>query len=269
MTDTATVEETKTDAPPEGEVSDSGKDEKLAERHGYIDFDKIEDPEVRKQVQDRLQGLYHSQKDTAAAFEESRRMYTAMEKKLAGMEAKAQQKESTAQLAEVRDGIVKANAKGDYETVATLNEKLIDLKTPKPEPKPESTNSGLERQQEAMLMDWQSQMTDDGRIARPWAHPRNARYQETISLLNEVTQDTTFASQGFPAILKEVDRRMAPKPKQAAPVSDGDATPTRPSGKTVQLTEGQRKAAVRLYSKLKPAEAIKAYAEAQKKYGEQ
>lgn len=261
MTDTATTEDSTTEP--------SVKDEQLAERHGYIDFEKIEDPDIRKQVQDRFQGLYRSQKDTAAAFEESRRMYAAMEKKLADMEARGQKKDADSQLEQVRKGITEAQSKGDYETATKLQEQLVDLKTPKPEPKQEPTNSGLERQHETMLMNWQSEMTDDGRIARPWAHPRNARYQETISLLNEVTQDATFATQGFPAILKEVDRRMAPKPKQAAPVSDGDATPNRPSGKTVQLSEGQKKAAIRLYPQMKPAEAIKAYAEAQKKYGEE
>lgn len=259
MTDTEAVEETK----------EPVKDEQLAERHGFIDFDKIEDPEVRKQVQERFQGLYRSQKDTAAAFEESRRMYASMEKKVADLEARDQKKDADSQLEQVRKGIVDANSKGDYETATKLQEQLVDLKAPKPEPKPDPTQSGLERQHETMLMTWQSEMTDDGRIARPWAHPRNARYQETISHLNEVTRDPSIATQGFPAILREVDRRMAPKPKQTAPVSDGDATPSRPSGKTVQLTEGQKYVAVRLYPDKTRTEALKAYTEALKKYGAQ
>lgn len=244
------------------------KDEQLAERHGFVDFDKIDDPETRKAVQERIHGLYQSQKDAANVAREAQRMYAAMEKRLADIEARDRQKETTSRLEQVRKGLVDANSKGDYETAAKYQEQLVDLKAAKPVAEKPQTD-GIEERNAEMLMVWQSTLTDDGRIARPWAHRTHPKYNETISQLTEVTDDPEFKSKGFAAILKEVDRRMMPKPSNAAPVSDGDATPNRPSGKTVQLTEGQKKAATRLYPSMKPAEAIKRYAEANKKYGDQ
>lgn len=248
MTDTETTTET--------------KDEALAERHGFVDFDKIEDPEVRKQVQDRIHGLYQSQKEAANVANEARRMYSNMERKLAALEAKQAEKENNAELDGVRQKIAKAHSTGDYETATKLTESLIDRKAPK-ETKPDNR---LEEHNAQLLMSWQSTLTDDGRLQRPWAHKTHPRYNETIGHLTSVTNE--LGNVPFTQILKEVDKRMAP-PQQAAPVADTDTTPPRPSGKTVQLSEGQKRAAVRLYPNKKPADAIKAYAEAQKKYGGQ
>ena len=256
MTDTAATEEETPELPQ--------KDEGLANKHGFIDLDKIKDPDTRQQVQDRLSGLYRSQKESASALGEMQRLYSGMEKKLSEMEQGQQQKKTETELETVRKGIADANAKGEYEKAAELQEKMVDLKTPKPEPpKPDD---GLSRAQEDALFSWQAEITDDGRLLRPWANPRHAKYRETIALLTEASQNPEIASQGFSAVLDAVHEKMTPKPKQASPVTSGDATPPRSSGKTTKLTPQQERVAKRMYPNEK--DPLKAYAEAMKKYGE-
>ncbi|MGI9501955.1 MAG: hypothetical protein ACR2RE_02715 [Geminicoccaceae bacterium] len=254
MTETATTEQTET--PPE-------KDEQLAERHGFIDFDKIEDPEVRKEFEERFKGLYRSQKDTATAYSEMQRMYASMEKKVSELEAVKQKEASDTKLAGIKKGIADANAKGDYEKAVELQEELVEAKATKPVEKPKNDDV-LSPQQTDMLMNWQAELTDDGRLARPWASRTHRAYKDTISQLVEVGKDPQFSSKGFSAVLAEVDRRMAPKPKQTSPVADGDATPSRPSGKTAPLTEQQKRVARRMFGDRD--DPIKAYIEAQKKW---
>lgn len=242
------------------------KDEALASKHGFIDLDKIEDPEVRQQVQDRLSGLYRSNKDNTVAYQEMQRLYSRMEKKLSDLEAAKQKEAADTKLADVKKGIADAQAKGEYERAAELTETLTDLKAPKPEP-PRQENDRLAPEQERALFAWQAEMTDDGRIKRPWANPGHSKYRETIAELTKASADPAIASQGFEAILQTVNERMAPKPKQTTPVADSDTTPPRQSGKQVKLTPQQERVARKMYPHEK--DPIAAYSKAYKQYGAQ
>lgn len=255
MTDTA-VEE----AEPQ-------KDEKLAEKHGFIDLDKIENDDVRQQVQDRLSGLYRSYKESDAALDEMRRLYSNMEKEVATLKASKEKDQTDARLAEVRKGLADAHAKGDFEKAAQYQEQLVDLKAPKPAPVKDEQSDELTPAEKNALFAWQAEMTDDGRIKRPWANPGHPKYRETIATLVEASQNPKIAAQGFDAILDEVHQRLAPKPKQASPVADGDATPTRQTGKEVRLTPQQERVARKMYPNEK--DPIAAYTKALKQYGDQ
>ena len=68
-------------------------------------------------------------------------------------------------------------------------------------------------------------------------------------------------------MLEAVHEKMAPKSKQASPVSDGDATPPRKSTTETRLTPQEERVARRMYPHAD--DPIKAYKDAKKKYGEQ
>ena len=258
MTDTET-----TDKQP--------KDSALAARHGYIDdetLDKIPDDETRQQVKDRLASLYRSQKETAQALNEARTLYSNMEKRLAEMEAGTRKAKAETELASIRKGIEDSNAKGDYKKASELTERLVDLKAatkPKESPR-ETPRDELSKENFNALIDWRDEVTDDGRFKRPWARPTHPRQQEAVMLLDQLTADPEYRAKGFLAMLQEVDRRMAPKPKQESPVASGDTTVPR-RAKTTELSESQKRVATKLYPHLSREKAIEAYTEANKKWG--
>ena len=267
MTETATVEETNE------QTAETNKDEALAERHGYIDFDKIEDPDVRKVVQERFNGLYRSNKETATALEEMQRLYGGMQKEMADLKAQKAKESTDAQLAKTRKDLADAQAKGDYEAAAQHTDKLVELKTPKPEPKAESEDR-LSPAEESALFRWQAEMTDDGRIVRPWANSGSPRYRETIAALTKAYNTPEIASQGFGAVLEAVHQHMSPKPKQESPVSNSDTSTPRKSDKEVKLTAEQIHIARKMYPKsvlerIGEKDPIVAYQKALKKYGDQ
>lgn len=261
MTDTAATEETTIETPP----PEPQKDEALANKHGYIDLEKIEDPETRKQVQDRLNNLYHSNKENTAALHEMQSLYGGMQKKLSEFEARDAKKANDTQVAEIKKGIADANAKGDYERASDLQEKLVDAKAPKPAPQTQEQDS-LSPAQERQLFAWQAEMTEDGRILRPWANANSPKYRETIGELTKAYSDPSISGQGFQAVLDAVHEKMAPKPKQTSPVADGgDTTPRRQSKTEIRLTPQEERVARRMYPN--EADPIKAYTDAKKKYG--
>lgn len=259
MTETAATEETEQADPPQ-------KDEGLAKKHGYIDLDKIENEEVRQQVQDRLNGLYRDQKIADQATNEMRHLYQNMEKEVAALKESKAKEQAETQLAEVRKGLAEAQSRGEYEKAAAYQEKLVELKQPKPVAQPQESSDDLTPGEKNLLFTWQAEMTEDGRIVRPWANPSSPKYRETIAELTKAYADPSIASQGFQAVLQSVHEKMAPKPKPATPVAEGDATPKRQTGKQVKLTPQQERVARKMYPGEK--DPIAAYTKAFKQYGD-
>lgn len=268
MTDTETTQEFLESLPNQEVSTDSAapvKDEGLAQRHGYIDFDQIENEEVRQQVQDRLNGLYRDQKIADQATSEMRRLYGNMEKEVASLKESKEKEKAEAQLAEVRKGLADAQSRGEYEKAAQFTEKLTELKQPKPVAQPQERSDDLSVGEQNALLSWQAEMTEDGRIARPWANPGSPKYRQTIAELTKAYADPNIASQGFQAVLQSVHEKMAPKAKPATPVADGDTTPTRRT-KQVSLTPDQERIARKMYPNEK--DPVAAYAKARKLYGD-
>ena len=266
MTETAAAEEATEQPEPQ-------KDEALAERHGYIDFDKIEDPETRKEFQERFNGLYRSNKETNAAMEEMQRLHVGMQKEIADLKAQKDKETKDVQLAQTKKALADAQAKGDYEAAAQHTDNLVKLNQPAPEPKSQN-NDSLSPAEESALFRWQAEMTEDGRILRPWANSGSPKYRETIAALTKAYNTPEIASQGFGAVLDAVHQHMSPKPKQTSPVSNSDTSTPRRSEKEVKLTPEQIKTARRMYPKtvldrIGEKDPIVAYQKALKKYGEQ
>ena len=174
------------------------------------------------------------------------------------------------ELREEKRKALEAREEGFAGRVLDIDDKLAELReAPKEKAPPARTApppSVFSPEQEEDIRAWSSELTSDGNWRRPWAQPSHPLHMKFANLAAGVMNDPQYSSKGVRPVLDEANRLMSSQQQSAVRPSaqvlsqnqDIRQTPVKAS----ELTGDQKFVALRMYPKLKEAEAFKKYAEA-------
>lgn len=238
------TQDPKSEAAPEGKAA-NGK----AEGEEGREFVEFPDKETEK----RFKRVYGHMKQNERVVEQLAKDNKALMARLDEQEKKQSAKATDDTMARLKAEKAQALEAGEYAKVVDLDERMLDLKakpkeTPKAVPKPEpEAEEGLTAGEQKRILQWTQESDADGRPVRPWAQEDSPEYSKTLRTIRIVDSDPEF--QDLEAILEEVDRIMAPKPKtqrSAAPVLSADPTAGPKKGKKIALSEAQKQVAAKM-----------------------
>ena len=178
------------------------------------DWVEIEDPKLKA----RFNRLYRHTKEANERAEKTERQIALLaeqngklQKALESIAGGLKDKETQAELADLKKSAKEALATGDTEAFMEANERLLEIKQeakkpadPPPEAAPQITET--ERQ---VLNGWQNAKGEDGEPLRPWASEGHPEFASMKDILNRVANAPGMQDAPIREILREVDKRMA------------------------------------------------------------
>jgi hypothetical protein len=178
------------------------------------DWVEIEDPKLKA----RFNRLYRHTKEANERAEKTERQIALLaeqngklQKALESIAGGLKDKETQAELANLKKSAKEALATGDTEAFMEVNERLLEIKqeakkppAPAVEAQPAITQTELQ-----VLQSWQTAKGDDGEPIRPWAMPDHAEFAATQDMIQRVSNEPGMANASIRELLREVDKRMA------------------------------------------------------------
>jgi hypothetical protein len=179
------------------------------------DWVEIDDPKLKA----RFNRLYRHTKEANERAEKTERQIALLaeqnnklQKALETIAGGLKDKETQAELADLKRSAKEALATGDTEAFMEVNERLLEIKqeTKKPAPAPaDAAPQPISQTEERVLHTWQQATGDDGEVLRPWAQPNHPEFAATLDMIEKLSKEPEMANASIRELLKEVDRRMA------------------------------------------------------------
>lgn len=229
--------------------------EKVKRGTNYVDFDSLP-KEIADVIEPRFKRLYGNlkavERDKQALFEANQRLIERME----SLEQQTATKQTTDQMAELRNAYAQAQMSADYNRAAEILEQMADLKAAAKEnkvriapPKPTEPELDLSQQEQAAVVAWAAQTDEDGQPLRPWANPAHPKFARFQGALRGVTDDPDFTGAALSKILGEVDRMMgAPtQARGAAAVLTSSPESAIKAPRAVALTDQEKRVAQKMF----------------------
>jgi hypothetical protein len=177
------------------------------------DWVEIEDPKLKA----RFNRLYRHTKEANERAEKTERQIALLaeqngklQKALESIAGGLKDRETQAELADLKKSAKEALATGDTEAFMEVNERLLEIKQEAKKPAPAAEAAPAITQTEMqVLQSWQSAKGDDGEVLRPWAMPNHPEFAATQEMIQKVANEPGMGNASIRELLKEVDKRMA------------------------------------------------------------
>lgn len=178
------------------------------------DWVEIEDPKLKA----RFNRLYRHTKEANERAEKTERQIALLaeqngklQKALESIAGGLKDKETQAELANLKKSAKEALATGDTEAFMEVNERLLEIKqeAKKPPAPAVEAQPAISQTELQVLQSWQTAKGDDGEPIRPWAMPDHAEFAATQDMIQRVSNEPGMANASIRELLREVDKRMA------------------------------------------------------------
>jgi hypothetical protein len=151
------------------------------------DWVEIEDPKLKA----RFNRLYRHTKEANERAEKTERQIALLaeqngklQKALESIAGGLKDRETQAELADLKKSAKEALATGDTEAFMEVNERLLEIKQEAKKPAPAAEAAPAITQTEMqVLQSWQSAKGDDGEVLRPWAMPNHPEFAATQEMI--------------------------------------------------------------------------------------
>jgi hypothetical protein len=185
-----------------------------AEESG-TDWVEIDDPKLKarfnrlyRHTKEANEKAARTERQIALLAEQNGKLQKALEAIAGGLK----DKETQAELADLKRSAKEAWATGDTEAFMEVNERLLEIKqeTKKPPPPPAAEAvAPISPTEKQVLENWQSARNDDGDLLRPWAAPGHPEFAAALDIIQKVGKEPGMVDAPIREILREVDRRMS------------------------------------------------------------
>lgn len=178
------------------------------------DWVEIEDPKLKA----RFNRLYRHTKEANERAEKTERQIALLaeqngklQKALESIAGGLKDKETQAELADLKKSAKEALATGDTEAFMEVNERLLEIKQENKKPPAPAAEAAPQITQTEMqvLQVWQTAKGEDGEPLRPWAMPNHPEFAATQEMIQKVANEPGMGNASIRELLKEVDKRMA------------------------------------------------------------
>lgn len=238
-----------------------------------VDFAKIEDPELRAEIQARFRRVYGNMKQYERITKTLEADHKTLSEKLERLETAQVQDRTEQRIEGLKAQTQAAIAEGDIDKAQRLQDELSDfLKesiatvNKRPEPQPTETAYFSPEIQTAVI-EWANELDENGDFKRAWAQPGHGKYNRAVEIADEVLQSDDWAGrmdEAMALVDRRINAELFPAKKRTDTVlgADTGVTPTKDTGG--RLSADQKEAAHFLYPKLSEKEAEARYAKALK-----